>query len=609
MLSFSYQRTIYPGNSLIAAKYNAMGQFSNYLFYGYIFVIGIYDIYTIGIKKFRGFFHAFDLAMISIPMIYGLTELILNFNFDKDSFLGLLMLVYFMVFPYLFFKLFWKQNFKWYAIFFSYSSVFLLYVVVNLIPPNFFLMEIGWMSVPISYFLLAMYELCRHLFNKIKKVFPLSVLGKLKTISMIVPVGLIYSCMIILNFIPMQIDKTYLVESIYKENVTFTSMEEAENLARIAVDDTNSNIKMWAGTSQNFNNSYMFSIGNYSVDVDSATGKISEIRTQNEIEMDSEKTLNEEDIKGKTLIWLKNIGVTYDEKCFEMKVEKQYNKYIVNIFNKFNDGSIDNNTYCGIQWNINGGIYSANLGNLFNIDDYKEIKIDEVVIRENINMWYKKLGEETPDYVLKYLNYWFGDRDPSIFILCKNNDSFRINSENGEVLSFYRNTNENHDGEDNIIEIKNKDYDKFKSNAEEIASLFSSNWNKSSYKLIDDFQGSEENRYYYFETSNDSLIKYLNIKLDSQGNMISFDEGYRWSNEYRDKDFKISSSTALKLVSDRFKPLGIYTKRVKLAVEISESREVSYKWMVVVIPFKDVEHQIYYVDTETGEITALLNYS
>jgi len=611
-IEFSHQKAVCEGVFMMGRNMNfyATKQIINYLFYGYIFVIGIYDIYTIGINKFRGFFHAFDLTMISIPILYWVTQLIINFEFNGDILIGSLFIAYVMVLPYLFFKLFWKQNLKWYAIFFSYFSVFVLYVVVNWSAHTSFTKEMDWMSVPVSYLLLGIYELCRHLFKKLRGVFAIPMRKKLKIVSIIVPVILIYSTMITLNFTPMQIDKTYNVYSIYKEDANFTSVQEAENLAIIAVEDTTSSITLWAGTSENFNNRYMFSIGNYSVQVEGATGQVSEIRTENEKEIDSEETLSQEEIRLKTLKWLKNIGITYDEKYLDMKVEKESNKFIVKIFNKFNDGSIEDKSYNSIEWNVDGSLYSVNKGTaLFNLRDYKEIKMDEYIIKEKINTWYEKLGEKAPAFLLQEFHYSFGDRDPSISILCKNDDRFQINSENGEVLSFARNTNRNHNGEDNITKMTSEDYNKFKVIAEEKASLLSANWNKFNYKLTEGFKCSEGEGYYNFETGKDELIKYLTIQLDSKGNMTSINEGYDRANEYSDKDFKVSSSTALKLVSDKFKSFGIYTKRVKLAIEIKEDGKVNYKWMVMVIPFKTAEHQIYYVDTDTGEITSLLKYS
>ena len=50
-IEFSHQKAIYQGSGVINDKYSSMEQFSNYLFYGYIFVIGIYDIFTIEINK------------------------------------------------------------------------------------------------------------------------------------------------------------------------------------------------------------------------------------------------------------------------------------------------------------------------------------------------------------------------------------------------------------------------------------------------------------------------------------------------------------------------------------------------------------------------------
>ena len=159
-IEFSHQKAIYQGSGVINDKYSSMEQFSNYLFYGYIFVIGIYDIFTIEINKFRGFFHAFDLTMMSIPILYALTTILLNFSFQEETLYGVIIVIVLSVLPFIFFKLYWKQNIKWYSIFFVYIVIILIVYKISAIRTFF-------ISTLISYLLIGMYEFSRFLFDKI----------------------------------------------------------------------------------------------------------------------------------------------------------------------------------------------------------------------------------------------------------------------------------------------------------------------------------------------------------------------------------------------------------------------------------------------------------
>ncbi len=597
-IEFSHQKAIYQGNSIMDRKYEAMDQFANYLFYGYIFVIGLYDIFTIGINKFRGFFHTFDLTIISMPILYGITYLILNFQFNNDILMGVIILASLLVLPYLFFNLYWKQNVKWYSIFMGYTITLLIaYKIVR--------MEILFSSTLISYFLIGCYEFSRHLFNKAREAAAPNLWKKLKYTSIILPVILMFSSIITLNTLPIEIEKRYYVESFYKEDATFTSMEEAENLARIALEDQTSNIAHWQGTSEDFNNRYMFSLGDYSVSIDGATGKIFEIRCQKDKKINPKESLSQEEIEIKTLKWLQSVGFTFNEKRHHLKTEQQLDKYSITIYNKYTDGSLDDKTLGQIRWYLDGKLYAAGVGLLFSdYKDYKDIKTNELEIEDNMKAWYNKLGEEMPPYIIDNLTYWFGDMNPEFYVRCKNNDRFSIDCYTGEILTFHRDYT---DGNGNKPRYSEEAYNKYKDKAEMLAKDLSSNLKVVDYKLQENTY--KESLHYSFVEKLDMLNNSINIELDLEGNLKSFGQ---WSDYkirfYSDKKFKISSSAALKLVTKEYKPLGIYTKRVKLAVEVKDNGEVNYKWMVVVIPFKNVEHQIYYVDADTGKITPLLNY-
>jgi hypothetical protein len=596
-IEFSHQKAIYHGSPIIDGKHRAMDQFVNYLFYGYIFVIGIYDIFTIGINKFRGFFHAFDLTIISMPILYGITYLMLNFGFNNDIFRIVIILISVLVLPYFFFNLYWKQNVKWYAIFLGYT-------ILSLIIYKRVGMKIIFSSTLISYFLIGSYELGRHLFNKVRKTSTFSLWGKVKYASIVFPLVLIFSCIVTLNISPIEIEKKYHIDSVYRKDATFTTVEEAENLARIALNDNNSNIAHWQGTSEDFNNRYFFSLGDYSVEIDGAKGKIFDIRNRNKSENNKNETLTKEEIEVKTLKWLESVGFTYDEKRHNLKVEQEPNKYTVSIFNKFTDGTIDERSKSTIQWYLDGKLNYASLGSMFsNFKDYKDFKINEAIISQDLKNWYNKLGEEMPDYIIENFNYWFGDIDPFITVRCKNNDYFNIDIFTGKILSFHRNSN----GQNNKLSFTNETYNEYENKAKKLADDFGSNWKDNDYTLQESI--SKERYYYSFVGNKDELNNNIDIGLDLEGNFKAFDERIDIRSKlYSDKEFKISSSTALKLVAKEYKTFSIYSKRVKLAAEIKDSGEINYKWMVVVLPFKKVEHQIYYVDVNTGKITPLLEY-
>jgi len=596
-IEFSYQKAIYNGSAIIDGKDRAMDQFANYLFYGYIFVIGIYDIFTIGINKFRGFFHAFDLTIISTPILYGITYLMLNFGFNNDILRIVIILISVLVLPYFFFNLYWKQNVKWYVIFLGYT-------ILSLIVYKKVGMKIIFSSTLISYFLIGSYELGRHLFNKARKASTSSLWSKLKYASIVFPLVIIFSCIVTLNISPIEIEKKYHIDSIYREDAIFTTVEEAENLARIALGDNNSNIAHWQATSEDFNNRYFFSLGNYSVEIDGAKGKIFDIRNRDKSEINNNEALTKEEIRGKTLKWLEAVGFTYDENRHHLKIEQEPNKYTVSISNKFTDGTIDDRMKSTIQWYLDGKLNYASLGLMFsNFKDYKDIKINEAIISQNLKSWYNKLGEEMPAYIIEHFTYWFGDFDPSVNVRCKNNDYFDIDMYTGKIISFHRNSNEQNDK----TSFTNETYNEYKDKAEKLASDFSSNWKDNDYALQESI--SKERYYYSFVGNKNELNNSIDIGLDLEGNFKAFNERIDIRSQlYSDKKFKVSSSTALKLVSKEYKPFSIYSKRVKLVAEIKDNGEINYKWMVVVLPFKKVEHQIYYVDVNTGKITPLLEY-
>ena len=147
--------------------------------------------------------------------------------------------------------------------------------------------------------------------------------------------------------------------------------------------------------------------------------------------------------------WLNSVNCTYDENHQQLKIEKQANKYNVTIFNKYNDGSIDDSSSGYVEWYLDGKLSRASLG-FSNIKDNKNIKI----IDSSIKNWYDKLGEKVPPYVIYQLTYWFGEGDPSASVKCKNNDSFQIYLYSGQIISY--NNNKSNDNSSSLKSVSNK---------------------------------------------------------------------------------------------------------------------------------------------------------
>jgi len=165
-LEFGHHLKIGPLLGLEDRQEYTVAQLSNYLLYSYVFVITIYDLLTIGINKFRGFFHSFDIAMVSFPLIYTLTAIVIDmfrgrfpgFQLMLLVLLALLFLMILMI--YLFFQLYWKQSVKWYVIFFIVATPVVAAVTI---------IEFKYPHVlPIFLFFLGIYEGLRKLVVHLK---------------------------------------------------------------------------------------------------------------------------------------------------------------------------------------------------------------------------------------------------------------------------------------------------------------------------------------------------------------------------------------------------------------------------------------------------------
>lgn len=236
-IEFLHQRGALAGGDILDNKDKAITQFSNYLFYGYLFIVGIYYLITIKFNKFKGYFYTFDLVMMSIPLLYALTSMILNLKeLAENPFIVLLVLSLFAL-PYLFFKLYWKRNLKLYLLFFGIGIVQLvIFTVIE--------MKFGTETIS-AYLLVGAYELLRKIFIKLSSKLSLRVWKGLKTASIVFPLILIYSSGVAVNVKPLVINKKYAFTTLINKDTRFTTLEEAKAVAKKAAGVEDGEVEMW----------------------------------------------------------------------------------------------------------------------------------------------------------------------------------------------------------------------------------------------------------------------------------------------------------------------------------------------------------------------------
>jgi hypothetical protein len=598
-IEFLHQRGAMSGGEILDNKENAITQFSNYLFYGYLLVTGIYYVFTIKIDKFKGYFYTFDLVMMSIPLLYALTSMLLNLKeLVEVPFIVLLVLSLFTL-PYLFFKLYWKRNLKWCLLFFGTGIVqLIIFVVIE--------MKFG-PEIILAYLLVGAYEFIRKALIMLTSKLSPRVWKGLKTASVVFPLILIYSSAVAVNVKPLVINKKYGLTTIINKETGFTTLEEAKAVARKAAEIDDSEVKLWQPNTEDFHNVYRLSIENYAIDINGITGKLQNIHYKGEKKIAAELKLSDEELKQKTISWLKSIGYTYDDKIMELKRNDKSDNYSLSIYRKYSDLKTyeDENGIATIEWFRDGKLNYASIGGVFRLEDYKEVKIGEAAIKEAVESFYIKLKEQAPAYTILHLSVWYDSGNkPYAVIRCSNDDLLNINVVTGEINNFSRPSKR----ESSLEQSRHKE---FEAKAVDLAKSLKASGSQ-------EFELDNSNPYYrgdsYYLTNTQGIRSSgITIRLDAEGKLADFSQYYQVGIKerfklYSDKDFKVSSSEALRKASSLYTTFGIYSKRVKLMVEIEENGSQNFKWMVVIMPLRSSEHHIYFVDVNNGDINPLMEY-
>jgi len=596
-LEFAHHTKISPILAGDEGKEYTIRQLSNYLLYAYVLVVGVYDILTIGINKFRGFFHAFDISMVSLPLIYTLTAFAVYMpknRIEAMDILVLALLFSMVLMIYLFFQVYWKQTPKWYIIFFV---VGILVVGITLS------IQFKYPQVlPIFLLLLGGYEGIKLLIKQIKAKGKAKVWKGLKLSStVIILIIMIFG----LNFIGINLlssKEVYMPQMLFNRETSLITIQQAESTARAALKDNKSRFILTSTASMDFYNCIFAVLGDYRIEISEATGKVNNINFEDLKKAHPGKTTTDK-IKNKTVELLKNCGYTYDSSKTDINIRENANFYEVNIKNKFSDGksnNSDSSRAIGITWFNNGELSHFSAPNyILDLKDYKDIKIDEAIIKSSIEAWYKKLGEKMPNYAVEDYNgaFAYSNKNNNLTVICDNGNSLSLDIKDGTVRSFFRDGNSN-------VRLSNEAYEKYKGKAETIANEMLSS-NESKY-VIDERYGKN---LYTLIRDNKGIKSFINLSLDNEGNFKSFFELYNIAfSQYGKSDISISKNKALSLVADKYRFFGIYTKRAKLIEELQINGQTKPKWMVIVIPYMSREHHIYFVDVKTGEISSLQSY-
>jgi hypothetical protein len=598
-IEFLHQRAALSGADILDVKDKAMTQFSNYLFYGYLFIIGIYYIVTINLNKFKGFFYTFDVAMMSNRLVYLLTAMLFNLQEVKGEPMIVLLMLSLFALPYLLFKLYWKKNKKWYCLFFGIGILQMVIIAVSG-------MKFGFETVAF-FLLIGLYDICRVIFQKLSISLKPEVLKRLSFASIVFPLVLIYSSAVAINFKPIVFNRKYPLVSMHNKGIKFVTLDEAKAISKIASGNIVDEVKLWQPNTEDFHNVYRLSIGNYAISISGITGKLTNIHFKGEKKVVTELQMSEEEIKQKTKAWLKSIGYTYNEEIMEMKIDTKSKNYTVNLYGKYSDGKTNNkNSGIGtIDWFRDGQLNYAAIGGVFDLKDYKEVKIDESTIKKSIDNWYEKLNEKTPPFRISNLSVWYDSGNkPSISMECTNGDRFEIDTETGVIRGFNRDSKR----ESRLVPARRAE---FEETAVSLARNFGS-YDTFNYKLDTTKQYYGEDSYYLSDTQGVRMSAII-VRLDAEGKMASFKQEYSRNlgdrfKLYSDKDFTVSSNEAVNKVSGLYPAFGIYSKRVKLIVEVDENGTQNFKWMAVIMPFRSSEHHIYFVDVNNGEVNPLMEY-
>ncbi|WP_406770801.1 hypothetical protein [Candidatus Clostridium stratigraminis] len=579
-IEFAHQMTTYDKyRPIYNAKWDAAIQLVHFLFWGYIAVVGIYSLLTIGLKKYRGFIYTFDISMMSIPLVLGLILGIFE-GLYSGGVEALLLIPLPAACIFLFFQCYWRRKLTYFAAFFITTLITLAcaYKFKSLklmLPFAAFMLMLGIYD-------LIMADL------KIKLYRPL---------LLILPITLIFATNPFYNLWTLiENEQAYTVSNIFYKDVKNLSMVDMEKRIREALDNKNDKLLIKKVSNAYISKDYELQLGEYDIRVLGVDGRNLGIMRKDykKAGSGSISSFNKTELMGKSLKFLKQMGYSYNPDIVDVKDGMENGDYFISFYHKYPDGKlVDTFPMCEFIWDNDSKLKYLSVTGVFNIKDYSEVKINESQIKVILNNFYKKLNKSTPNYVITSIReIWRSGVD----ITCENGDSFEIDAASGEIINYNNSKADNK--YDKTMEGTIKNREKAINYAKEITSF----WDKADFK-----ETQLGKSYAYGQYNFIGKVPGLKITIETlvniKGEIVNFRQDIVPDNsKYSNNAFKINSREAIKLVEERFNSLKTYTAKAALILTTDDYNNTELKWRVGVVQFMSSEKLYYLVDVNTGMV-------
>ncbi|WP_449619895.1 hypothetical protein [Robertmurraya sp. Marseille-Q9965] len=563
----------------------SLRQFLQFLFFGYIIVVGFYYILTLKQKKNQGIFYTLDIAVLTLPALQFLTSMVIYMvkgeveRSDITVFLIiLLILVGCLV---LFFLNYWK--FRWLTIIPFYVVVLFVGLLIFALRKDTAvdIMEISNLIIFLG--LLMTYHLFKRSENGLLERFK-------RPFSLVIAFIFLVLCNPIYNVADAAFASTDAeVRLRYFESTDLVQLSEAKELAsKITGDD---HFSFHQPESQDFHNRYWLQSKNYAVDIDGISGEVVDVHRQTE---PVGKKLSNEEYIARSKQLLENMGRTVlsDDQIFANITEKD-NQIYVELLPKLNDGSkvkgfnnMDAFLNTTFTWEKESLVEFHERLNLSPVESYKDIQVDSKEIQTILQKWYDMLEQDVPEYVVDDVQYGYSNRTIEIQISTSNDQMISLDGRTGEILYF----------SGDLANYKQIDFEELVTKILKSKDIKPENWKRE--RIYSSWEWREKK-------PDDTKLSYVHDFGYTQGEPnFSYDKEIDYYRKV-DRNVKISSSREAYEAVAKELEYTPYASRAKLTEVIDENDQIRLAWLIVIQPYKTSEHRLYLVDIDTKEWVSL----
>ncbi len=561
--------------SLYYDRQPSMRQFLHFLFWGYIIVVGFYYIITMRVKKYKGLFYTFDLAVLTLPALQLVTSIL--FYFIKESIylpdlIGILVISTIIASSlYLFFKNYWES--RW-------GTIIPFYLIIGAPLGLLLLVNPGNLAIPEVTNLIIFLGLLMtyHIISRSQ------VVDKYKA-SFIAVMAAIFLLLVnpVYNLADAALKNTVAeVRLTYYESSNLVQLEEAKTLARTLTGDQD--FRFQQPETQDFHNRYWLQSQNYSIDIDGISGLVMNLHRRTDpigetLSVDEYVTLSKQ--------VLTNIGRTLlNEEQIHLEVKEEQGQTIVEMIPKFSDGTIPKEIWqkTSFRWENESLMEFHESKILYPVESLKDVLLTSNDIHRILQEWYDLLDQDMPAYVLDNAWYGYSNRTIDLYIETAKNHSFQIDGRTGEIRYFSGDFQ------------KDTDFEKLENKIVAKLGLQPDKWERHRYSNFWEWRevGADPSK-----RSFNHLFGYTNGEP-----LFSYSKGINYYHRPSTNVKVASSKDAYEIVKPMldFTP---YASRAKLAHVIDEDGMIREAWLLVIQPFGEANHKLYLVDIETKGVASL----